>query len=41
MPWNAVIPAITSATEAPDLEGRPVGGPVTLMSPPSPCTIAS
>ena len=41
MPWNAVIPASTSAIDAPTRNGGPSGGPVMLMSPPSPWITAS
>ena len=41
MPWKAVIPASTSAMEAPTRKGGPSGEPVRLMSPPSPWITAS
>jgi hypothetical protein len=41
MPWNAVIPASTSAIDAPTLKGGPSGEPVRLMRPPSPWMTAS
>ena len=41
MAWNAVMPASTSAMEAPTRVGGPSGKPVRLMSPPSPWITAS
>jgi hypothetical protein len=41
MPWYAVIPAATSAIDAPTRKGGPSAAPVMLMRPASPWITAS